>query len=102
MLVWLPWGEDSGRRKYERHSDKMAKIEALIQVLIPSGSLQPWVVAVTVTSEKVRSLLVLGDEEWGWASISPPLSQEMCKGKWGVTVHTEQAENSGFTGFNVR
>lgn len=43
----------------------MAKIEALIQVLIPSGSLQPWVVAVTVTSEKVRSLLVLGDEEWG-------------------------------------
>lgn len=80
----------------------MAKIEALIQVLIPSGSLQPWVVAVTVTSEKVRSLLVLGDEEWGWASISPPLSQEMCKGKWGVTVHTEQAENSGFTGFNVR
>ena len=81
----------------------MAKIEALIQVLIPSGSLQPWVVAVTVTSEKVRSLLVLGDEEWGWASISPPLSQEMCKGNWGGnSVHTEQAESSGFTGFNVR
>lgn len=61
----------------------MARIEALIQVLIQSGSLQPWVVAVTVTSEKVRGLLVLGEEEWGWASISPPLSQEICKRKWG-------------------
>lgn len=96
MLVWLPWGEDSGRRKYERHSDKMAKIEALIQVLIQSRSLQPWVVAVTVASKKVRSLLVLGDEAWGWASISSPLSQEICKGNWGVTVHKGQAENSGF------
>ena len=65
MLVWVPWGEDSGRRKYERHSDKMAKTEALIQVLTQSGSLQPWVVVVTVTSKKVRSLLVLGDEAWG-------------------------------------
>lgn len=74
----------------------MAKIEALIQVLIQSRSLQPWVVAVTVTSKKVRSLLVLGDEAWGWASISSPLSQEICKGNWGVTVHKGQAENSGF------
>lgn len=56
LLVWLLWGDDNGRRRYERRSDPMAKVSALTQ----RESLQPRVVAVTVTSKKVRSLLVLG------------------------------------------
>ena len=57
----------------------MAKTEALIQVLTQIGSLQPWVVVVTVTSKKVMSLT---------SSFSGNMQREL----GGNSVHKGQSE----------
>lgn len=42
---------------------------------------------------------MLGDEAWGWASISPPLRKDV-KGTGGNSAHKGRAENSGFIMFD--